>query len=95
MIKIKIKPVEQKPVKTYRVIDVAKALGVSENSVYGYFNNRKVSVKNGVTIEQVAECATHHALSKERKTEINWNEVAEMREILNEKYGLEITKTLD
>ena len=92
---IKIKPVEQKPVKTYRVIDVAKALGVSENSVYGYFNNRKVSVKNGVTIEQVAELATWRALSKERKTDIRWDEVAEMREILNEKYGIEILCTLD
>lgn len=92
---IKIKPAEQKPVKTYRVIDVAKALGVSENSVYGFFSNRKVSVKNGVNIEQIAGFATQHALSKERKTDIRWNEVAEMREILNEKYGIEILNTLD
>lgn len=37
----------EKKEKTYRVIDIAKACGISEGRVHAYFSNRNVSVRGG------------------------------------------------
>lgn len=72
--------------KKYQVPEVAQAIGRSENSIYAYFSNRKVSTKNGITLEQIAEVA----MSKRRGESINWSNVEEIREGLLSEFGLQV-----
>lgn len=83
MIKIKAKQA-----KRYRVIDVAKALALSEGAVSGYFNNRGISTKAGLTIEQLYELCKGR-----RRGDIRWNDVKEIREELLTRYGVEIIES--
>ena len=71
--------------KRYRVIDVAKACGLSEGAVSGYFNNRNVSTKPGLTIAQIYECC-----KARRRGDIRWNDVQEIRKVLFDRYGVEV-----
>ena len=77
------------PQKRYRVVDVATALGISQNSIYGFFNNDDISTKGGLTIEQIMALARYYANAKPRRTNIRWDMVREIRETLKD-FGIEI-----
>ena len=87
MITIKKNPAHEKPEPRYRVVDVAKATGLSEGQVNGYFANRKVSTKNGLTLEQIELVA----LSSKRGPGIQWDAVKEIRTRLEKERGITIT----
>ena len=74
--------------KRYRVAEVAKAVGLSEHAVSGYFNNRSISTKGGVTIEQVFDLCKGR-----RRGDINWDAVKQIRETLATRYGVEIIES--
>jgi len=82
---------ERKPEARYRIIDVAKATGLSEGQVMGYFSNRKISVKNGITIEQI----TSMIHGNKRGPGIQWDKVAEIRQRLLDESGIEIVEDED
>lgn len=66
--------------KKYRVPTVAQVLGVSENSIYGFFGNRKITVKGGITADQVVEFLTCNGT---RETgAINWEEATDLKDEL-------------
>lgn len=85
---IKIRKVEQKQEKRYRVIDIAKATGLSEGAVTGFFSNRKISTKSGLTIQQINQMLN----GARRGPGINWDNVSEIRQELLEQCGIEITE---
>lgn len=93
MIKINVLNDEFK--KRYRVVDVAKALGISQNSIYAFFNNMHVSTKGGLSINQIVGMAKYYANEKPRKTNIQWETVKEIRNVLKEEYGIEILNVED
>lgn len=39
----------------YTVQEVAQAIGLSEGTVSGYFTNRGISTKDGLTLDQITE----------------------------------------
>lgn len=84
---ITITRLQKAPEKRYSVATVAQAIGRSEGSITGYFSNRDISVKNGITISQIAEVA----LSKKRGEIINWEDIPEIRDRLEKEHGLKIT----
>ncbi len=86
---ITIRQLDKKPEKKYYVPDIAKATGLSEGSVTGYFVNRKISTKNGLTIEQIEAVCRASKRSGER-TGIHWDTVQEIRTRLKEECGIEI-----
>lgn len=86
---IKINITQKKPEKKYRVVDVAKALGISQNTIYGFFNNNDVSTRGGLTIEQIMALARYYANAKPRSTNVRWDIVREIRESLKD-FGIEI-----
>ena len=92
---IKINLTQKKPEKKYRVVDVAKALGISQNSIYGFFNNIDVSTKGGLSINQIVGMAKYYANEKPRKTNIQGETVKEIRNVLKEEYGIEILNVED
>ena len=75
---------KKKPEKLYKICDVAKAVYKSESSVQGYFSNRKISTKKGVTLEQVFEYLTKNGT---RGQGINWRDVEEIRNRLMDEMG--------
>ena len=85
---IRIRQVEKKQEARYRVIDVAKATGLSEGQITGYFSNRKISVKQGLTIEQVEQVLQ----GARRGPGIDWEKVQEIRDRLKAERGIEITE---
>lgn len=57
-------------VKKYRIADVEAAIGLSEDTIRGYFNNRKISCKGGLTIAQIAEvCAMGRRRNRGKKVD--------------------------
>lgn len=85
---IKINKEKRKPEKRYRIVDAAKAIGLSENAVYGFFSNDNISVKNGITLAQIeAVCE-----GPRRGQGIRWEDVREIRDRLLDEYGTEITE---
>ena len=85
---IKIIEKQKEPEKRYSVATVAKATGKSESSVFTYFSNRGISVKNGITLDQTAEVCR----AKTRGQIINCDDVRELRERLEEKHGIIIAE---
>lgn len=85
---IKIRQVEKKQETRYRVIDVAKATGLSEGQITGYFSNRKISTKAGLTIEQVEQVLR----GARRGPGIYWDKVQEIRERLLAECGIEVVE---
>ena len=84
---ITITKLQKAPEKRYSVATVAQAIGRSEGSITGYFSNRDISVKNGITISQIAEVA----LSEKRGKIINWEDIPEIRERLAKEHGILVT----
>jgi hypothetical protein len=72
--------------KRYKPADVAQAIGRTEGSISGYFSNRGISVKNGITLDQIEELL--HA--RTRGEGIHWDLVEEIRNRLITEKGYEI-----
>ena len=79
-----------RPERRYRVPEVAKALGLSEGAVNGYFANRNISAKNGLTLEQIELVAT-----SPKRGGIKWDEVVEIRTRLENERGITIIQEDD
>ena len=71
--------------KRYSVATVAQAVGRSEGSISGYFSNRGISTKGGITIAQVDE----YLQAPIRGAIINWEKDEELRQRLRDEYGYE------
>jgi hypothetical protein len=71
--------------KKYKVATVAQAIGRSEGSICGYFSNRGVATKGGITMDQIEAVL----VSPARGNAIDWKEVGEIRKNLEER-GFEI-----
>lgn len=88
MIKIVKVELNKAPEKRYNVATVAKAIGKTEGAVQGYFSNRKISVRNGVTLGQIAEVA----VARTRGATVDWQNVNEIRQRLADEHGLQIVE---
>lgn len=81
----------------FMVPDIAKALGRSEGSVTGYFTNRGITTKKGLTVEQVYEYVNYVIFgpgSREGEyTGIHWDRVARLRSLLENRYHVVIEET--
>lgn len=76
--------------KRYRVPDVAKATGLSEGQVSGFFNNRGETTKDGLTLDQIDEVCRNTS-----RTVIRWKTVEEIRTRLMNERGIEIIEQDD
>lgn len=76
--------------RRYRVVDVAKATGFSEGQVSGYFNNRNLTTKDGLTLDQIEEVCREN-----RRSVIRWKAVDEIRSRLLAERGIEIIEKDD
>lgn len=54
-----------------------------------------VSTKGGLSINQIVGMAKYYANEKPRKTNIQWETVKEIRNVLKEEYGIEILNVED
>lgn len=75
---VKRTPLEQIEQKRFPVFTVSQAIGKSEGSIQGYFRNRNISTKGGITIDQIEEVLE----SRTRGDGIDWLEVQEIRKEL-------------
>ena len=82
-----IKKQERKPEARYRVPEVAKATGFTEGQVMGFFSNRKISVANGITLEQIDQM-----INGGKRTQVKWDKVIEIRQRLKEECGIEVVE---
>lgn len=70
-----IKKIPAEVKKKYKVATVAQVLGRSEGSISGYFSNKGISTKGGITADQVEDYLA--ASEKWRNTgAIDWDEAA-------------------
>lgn len=76
--------------RRYRVVDVAKATGLSEGQVSGYFNNRSMTTKDGLTLDQIEEVCRDA-----KRSVIRWKAVEEIRSRLLNERGIEIVEKED
>ena len=76
--------------RRYRVPDVAKAIGLSEGQVSGFFNNRGETTKDGLTMDQIEEVCRNSS-----RTVIRWKTVEEIRNRLLNERGIEIIEQDD
>lgn len=72
--------------KRYNIATVAKATGKTEGSIQGYFSNKKIGTRAGITIGQIAEVCR----SRTRGQTVKWEQVNEIRARLREEYGIRI-----
>ena len=75
--------------KRYSVATVAQAIGRSEGSISGYFSNKGISTKGGITLTQIDE----YLQTPVRGTIIKWDLVEEIRIRLCEELGYEDVAT--
>lgn len=86
MTKTKLVPPHKEP--RYQVPTVAQAIGLSEGAVSGYFNNRKISAREGLTLAQIVDVIE----ARRRGPGIDWTACNEIRKRLSEEYGYEMTE---
>lgn len=89
---INITRVQKAPEKRYSVATVSQAIGRSESSINGYFSNRHISVKKGITLQQIVEYLDHVTKpdgTGVRGDAIDWNGAQEIRSELP-KYGFSV-----
>lgn len=74
--------------KKYRVPTVAQLLGMSENSIYGFFSNKHIPTKGGITVYQVIDFLESRYEGATRDTgAIDWTEMRELKaELLRRGY---------
>ena len=77
--------------KKYQIKDVTHAIGMSESAISAYFNNRKISVAKGITLQQIAEMCADPSLGK-RSGYPNWDNVHEVEDLLKKYYGITIIR---
>lgn len=80
---------ESKFDRKYLIKNVTHAIGVSESSLTAYFNNRKVSVSKGITIDQIYDFIRNNEIAFNG---IDWDDVNEIEKLLNELYGISIVR---
>lgn len=82
------KGTQREPERLYTVMDVSMATGLTENAIYAYFSNKGVSVRGGITLDQVEEIL----LARDGKTRrgVIWEKVREIRQRLRDEKGIEI-----
>jgi len=61
--------------RKYKVQIVSQAIGLSEGTVSGYFNNQGVSVSDGLTAKQVAELVDYRYTCGRKFNDIDWDAV--------------------
>lgn len=81
---IKVREIIRDPEIRYSVTDASQATGISENSIYGYFSNRGVTTRGGLTLDQIAEAC----LAKKRGSGIDWDKVHEIERRLDQEKGI-------
>ena len=89
MKKIEIIDVDLPVVKRYRVPTVSQALGISEGSITGYFSNRGITTKGGITLDQVEEFLRNNRYRDSGA--IDWNDVDDLISRLAER-GFVVTE---
>lgn len=73
--------------RRYSVATVSQAIGRSEGSITGYFSNKGITTKGGLTLGQIVEVLETPVRGKI----IDWNGVNEIQSRLQEEYGYEIS----
>jgi len=86
-----IKKAEKDSEKRYNVATVSQAIGRSEGSISGFFSNRRITTKGGITLSQIVDVIE----SDVRGKVINWKDVEEIRNRLKVEKGYEITEIPD
>lgn len=84
-----IRKVSQKePERLYTVMDASMATGLTENAIYAYFSSKGVSVRGGITLDQIERLL----LDRDGKTRrgVNWDMVREIRQRLSDEKGITI-----
>lgn len=80
--------IRREPEKRYAVPEVSQATGISENTIYAYFSNRKITTKDGLTLDQIEEVC----LSRRRGSGIDWNKVREIERRLDQEKGISVIR---
>lgn len=83
MIRIEKRTDTNPDTRRYSVATVAQAIGRSEGSISGYFSNKGVTTKGGITLDQIEEVLN----SPVRGKIINWDSVEEIRRRLEDERG--------
>ena len=77
---INITRAQKAPEKRYSVATVSQAIGRSESSINSYFSNRHISVKKGITMEQIVSYLEYVTSPGGKRGEaIDWNAVQGIR----------------
>ena len=92
MIQIKYVGKTKKPEKKYKIATVAFAIGCSESAIGTYFSNRGISVKGGITLDQIVEVIGKVGV---RWKSVIWDDIYEIRNRLQEEHGILITESED
>ena len=79
--------IKKEPEKRYPVPEASMATGLSENAIYAYFSRRKITTKDGLTLDQIEEVC----LSK-RHGGISWEMVREIEERLRDEKGITVIR---
>ena len=83
-----IKFIDKETSERYDVQTVARAIARTDKAVASWCSNRGISVKDGITEEQVVEMCK----LKGARDSIKWAKVHKLRRRLEERYGILITE---
>lgn len=72
---------KQQSNELFSIATVSQAIGRSEGSINGYFSNKQISVKGGITIDQIIEVME----SPIRGKAIDWDGVKRIEELLRQR----------
>ena len=79
--------IRKEPEKRYPVPEVSMATGLSENTIYAYFSSRKITTREGLTLDQIEEVC----LSR-RRGGISWELVREVEDRLFREKGISVIR---
>lgn len=81
--------------KRYRVVEVAKAIALSEGAVESSANRiLGTGIKSGLTMQQIAEiCKSRKPRHGEVRGDVRWREVQKIRQDLFDTYGIEVIES--
>lgn len=79
--------IRKEPEKRYPVPEVSMAIGISENAIYAHFSNRKITTKDGLTLDQIEEVCMSR-----RRGGISWEAVREIEERLFREKGISVIR---
>lgn len=78
----------KKEERRYRVMDVVQATGISDGAICGYFSNRGITTKGGLTLSQIVEMAE----SDRRGGGVDWDAVNEIVRRLEDEHGIIVVR---